>query len=278
MADSSIFEVFTFPLIKGDPKSALKEPFSLVLTEAVARKYFGDQDPMGKELTSENDPQPYRVTGLIAEIPRNSHLTFDMLISTTTLDAIVGPRTEPRWFSFNSYTYIVLPGGYPPEELEAKFPDFVERRMGEVQRRAGQSHTLSLQALTEIHLLSHRDNEAGTNGNLAYLYIFSVIAMFILLIACINFVNLATAMASKRAKEVGMRKVMGAQRLQLARQFLGESFLASSLAFSLAVVLILLLLPLLEELAGKTLDPALLYRSAYGLLLPGLVLLYVCLP
>ena len=273
LADSSLFEIFTFPLKKGDPKTALKEPFSLVLTEKTARKYFGDADPMGKELVSENDPQPYRITGLIAEVPRNSHFTFDMLISNSTLEAIVGPRTEPRWFSFNSYTYLLLPKSYPFQELEAKLADFVERRMGEVQRQAGQSHTLSLQPLTDIHLRSQRDNEAGTNGNLAYLYIFSAIALFILLIACINFVNLATALAFKRAKEVGIRKVVGAQRWQLAKQFLGESFFASFLAFLFAVQLILLLLPVIEQLAGKTLDPVLFYRSAYGALLPGLVLL-----
>ncbi len=237
-ADSSIFDVFNFPLLQGDPKTALREPFSMVITEVIAQKYCGDEDPMGKTVSVLCIDQPYTVTGVLAEVPTHSHFTFDILVSYTTREFLY-PQASHQWFNFGFYTYLLLPEDYDPARLEAQLPDFVERNIGEVQRQAGQSHTLFLQPLTEIYLRSDREAEAGSNGHLSYVYIFSAIALFILLIACINFMNLATARSAARAREVGMRKVVGAQRWQLAGQFLGESILFTGFAFLLTLLLYL---------------------------------------
>ncbi len=270
-ADSSIFDVFNFPLLQGDPKTALTEPFNMVITEAIAQKYFGDEDPMGKTVSALGIDQPYTVTGVLAEVPTHSHFTFDILVSYTTREFLY-PQASHQWFNFGFYTYLLLPEDYDPARLEAQLPDFVERNIGEVQRQAGQSHTLFLQPLTEIYLRSDREAEAGSNGHLSYVYIFSAIALFILLIACINFMNLATARSAARAREVGMRKVVGAQRWQLAGQFLGESILFTGFAFLLTLLLCRLLLPAFNELTGKMLSLDLLYQDSYGFLLVGLVL------
>lgn len=272
LADSTFFEVFSHPLLQGNPATALTAPFSLVLTETMARKYFGTHDPMGEIVRLTGITQPYTVTGVVADVPANAHLPFDFLISYTTREALLTSPPRPQWFNFGFYTYVVLPEGYDAEELAAQLPAFIERNAGDVQRQAGQSHTLFLQPLTDLHLRSAREGEPGATGNLIYLYLFSAIAVFILLIGCINFMNLATARSATRAREIGMRKVVGAKRWQVAGQFLSEAVLMTTLAVLLAFVLGYLALPTFNELTGKTLMLTSAWQEGAGLWLLGLVL------
>ncbi|MDH5704772.1 MAG: ABC transporter permease, partial [Candidatus Aminicenantes bacterium] len=246
-ADASVFEVFTFPLIKGDPRTALKEPYSIVLTEKMAEKYFSGEDPIGQTLTIDNE-HDYKIKGILKRIPRNSHIKFDFLASVATLEA-QDPRYGKLW-AWNCYAYLLLPGDYSYLGLERKFPDFIRRHRGE---KAAQSYAFSLQPLTSIHLHSHLAYEIEASGDIRYVYIFSAIAFFILLIACINFMNLSTARSVNRAKEVGVRKVLGADRIRLTKQFLGESLFLSLVALPIAVALVELFLPAFNVLTGKDL-------------------------
>ncbi len=271
-ADSSVFDVFSFDLLAGDPKTALANPFTMVLTETVARKYFEDESPLGQTLTDENG-NAFTITGVLAEIPHNSHFTFDGLLSFTTWETF-NPDTGNAWYWNSFYTYLLLQEGYDKIQLEAKIPDFIERRIGEQARQIGMAYEqLPLIPLTDIHLTSHRTWELATNGNRPYLYIFSAVAVFILLIACVNFMNLATARAAERAKEVGLRKVVGAQRAQLAGQFLSESFLMTVLAMMLALGLCGLLMPVFNSLTEKSLALGSLLQGTNAALLVGVVLL-----
>ena len=270
-ADSSVFEVFSFALLQGDPKTALVAPWSMVLTEAAARKYFEEESPLGKTLTDEDD-NTFTITGILAEVPPTSHFTFDGLISFTTWETFY-PDTDDAWFWNAFYTYLLLQEGTDKARLEAKIPDFIERHMGEQSRQIGMGYAmLPLIPLTDIHLTSHRTWELATNGNRAYLYIFSAVAVFILLIACINFMNLATARSAERAKEVGLRKVVGARRAQLTGQFLSESFLMTLLAMLLALGLCGVLMPFFNTLTEKTLGLGSLLNGTNVAWLVGIVL------
>ena len=268
VADASILDVFTLPLIKGDPQTVLKDPYSILLTEQMAQKYFGDEGAIGKVVNVEDKyfGGDYTITGILQDIPRNSHFYFDCLSSTVTPSSFM----QDTWVIWHqaSYrpvqTYLLLHEGHAPAELERKFPDFVERHMGAEVR----AHmTYSLQPLTRIYLYSNVDYGIPWYGGITYVYLFSSIAFFILLIACINFMNLATARSANRAQEVGMRKVVGTHRVQLIGQFLGESILLSFLALLLAVVLVGLVLPAFNDLAGKPLS---LNMDNSGLMLLGL--------
>lgn len=247
--DSSFFEVFSFKLIQGDPKTVLSDPNTVVLTPSTAQKYFGGHNPIGQVLTIGQDE--FTVTGIIEETPRNSHFHFDFLTSISTY-----PRSRSTgWFEGFCATYIVLSQGESPAKLESQFPDFVFKYM--FGGKAGSNRMFKdwkyfLQPLTGIHLNSHLlIGEFEPNSHMAYVYIFSVIAVFILLIGCINFVNLSTARAGIRAREVGIRKVVGSNRSQLIRQFLGESLLFSLLAFALSIILMAVFLPAYQSLIGK---------------------------
>ncbi|MGH7600666.1 MAG: ABC transporter permease, partial [bacterium] len=269
-ADSSVFEVFSFSLIKGDPHTALKEPYSVVLTAKTAQKFFGEENPMGQTLIVDNE-LTFKVTGILAEVPRHSHFVFDMLVSFTTCEKLFPNRMN--WFSFAFYTYLLLPKDFNVTVLEAKFPAFIDHHIGGQLRGYGMNYILSLQPLTKIYLHSQRLAEIGPVGSSDTLYIFSAIAVFILFIACINFMNLATARSTKRAKEVSMRKVVGAERSQLIRQFLGESILLSFLSLLLALMLFELLLPALNTLSGKELSLHFNRHWVQALVLFGLALL-----
>ncbi|NKB72427.1 MAG: FtsX-like permease family protein [Candidatus Latescibacteria bacterium] len=271
-ADQSVFAVFTFPLLQGDPQTALEKPYSAVITQAVAKKYFGQTDPIGQILEVAGAAQPYRVTGLLAEIPSSSHFAFDILFSFSTWESINSDYGQ-SWFSLSGFTYLLLTEKNDPHHLEARFPDFIERHMGDVQRRAKMSLALTLQPLAQIYLHSDRRAEIGGTGNVLYLYLFSAVAAFVLAIACINFVNLVTARSLRRAREVGVRKVIGASRAQLVRQFLGESALLSLLALGAALGLTTLMLPTFNAFSEKTLALAAIYQSPAVLVLVGLVLL-----
>ncbi len=252
-ADSTVFEVFTLPLVRGDPQTALAAPNTLVLSEQLARKYFGDDDPMGRTLTVPGW-QELTVSGVMQDVPPTTHLPLDLMVSMQTFYNNAGDwvNTARTWAGF--HTYVVL---HEPGQIEAvvqKSPafitDFFEDRF---EVPAEEVMQFVLQPLPDIHLYSHLEKEYRANSDVIYVYVFSVIALFVLLIACINFINLATARAAGRMREVGVRKTLGAHRFQLVKQFLGESALMAGLALVLASVLIVLWLPVLNDLTGKTL-------------------------
>ncbi len=247
-ADQSFFSVFSFPLIRGDAETALQVANSMVLTESTAEKYFGAEDPMGKVLKVNNQAD-YTVTGVCRDAPQNSHFHFDMLASFETLLA-QNPRMADIWLNFNNYTYLLLTEEADPVTLEAKFPALVEQYMGKDLKALGGTIGFYLQPLRDIHLHSHLEGELEGNGNILYVYIFAAIALFILIIACINFMNLATARSATRAREVSMRKVAGAHKGALIGQFLGETVLFSLISLGIALVLVWQALPYFSAISG----------------------------
>ncbi|WP_315820072.1 ABC transporter permease [Paraflavitalea speifideaquila] len=275
--DSNFFQVFTLPLIAGDARTALLLPNTMVITKALAIKYFGNENPIGKLLEFKDWNASYKITGLIDQVPENSHFHFDMFVSMANQQN----ARSTSWMQSSYFTYLVLPEGYNYKQLEAKLPATVEKYMGPQLKQAmglslaefrkgGNDIGLYLQPLTDIHLHSDFTNDFEAPGDIRYVYIFSAIALFMLLIACINFMNLSTASAGKRAKEVGIRKVMGSVKGQLVGQFLLESFLLTTVALVLAVVLVQLALPIFNSIAGKNLRLELINNRW---LLPGLLLL-----
>lgn len=251
LADNSIFNIFTFPMIKGNPETALKTAYSMVMTEDTAKKYFGDEDPIGKILKVDNQFD-YTVTGVVKNVNKNSHFTFDILCSFESLYAQNRQALEV-WLSFNLYTYVLLQEDIDPKVLENKFPALIETHMGTALKAIGGRIDFFLQPITQIHLHSHMENEMSANSDIAYIYIFAAIALFILIIACINFMNLSTARSALRAKEVGIRKVIGAERKELIKQFLGESLIYSLFSMLVAIGLAHLVLPLFSSLSGRDL-------------------------
>lgn len=263
LADPSIFEVFTFPLIKGNSKTALSDPNSIVITQRMTQKYFSDEDPIGKILKIGDEwAKDYKVTGILKNIPSNSQLQFDFLIS------FANQKGNISWGAWNYSTYIQLPPNYPPHKLEYRLPDLVGKYMDE-ETRAGS--ILHLQPLTRIHLHSNLRDDLPTNRDLSHLYIFSGIALLILMLACINFVNLVTARSTIREKEVGLRKVVGANRSQLILQFLGEAVLLSFFAFLLSFILVEILLPVFNTISGKEMTFHLVHDFPFIITMIGLM-------
>jgi len=248
-ADSTFFDVFSFNLITGDKKNILNKPNDIVISEATAHKYFGNEDPIGKVIILA-DEYELNVTGVCKNIPRNSHFHFDMLLSMTTF-----PYSESTdWRSNDFRTYIVLKEGFPFEQLEAKFPNFIKQYVFEGDLSwidKGNSLEYYLQSLTDIHLKSDIISEFEPNGNILYVRIFSIIAIFILMIACMNFTNLSTAKSVNRAKEIGIRKVVGSVKRQLIVQFLSESLLLTFIGLAAGVVITWFTLPFFNNLVGK---------------------------
>ncbi len=258
--DPNFFNVFSFPIIKGNKTNPLSEPNTIVLTEEEAYKYFGDSDPIGRTLNI--DDLQFRVTAIIAKIPDNSHFHFDLFAS------MLGHQDakSTSWMKSDFYSYLVLKKGTNPKNLEAKLPAVIEQYMGpQMKAEIGMSYTdftkdgeigLFLQPLTEIHLNSDFSSASTLEqgGDYKSVYIFSIVALFMLLLACVNFMNLATASATKRAKEVGIRKVLGSKKKQLVYQFLTESFIATAISMFLAITLVIVFLPLFNELSDKSLS------------------------
>ena len=251
-AESDLLNMFSIPLVAGDPGTALAEPYSMVISEDLAFKYFGAEVAIGKVVNLDNR-WDFTVTGVMKNIQTNSHLRPDMFVSYTTMYAIRSWNLDDWEYHRNLYTYIRLREHVSPDDLEAKLPDFLERHAGDQYREAGISIRPSLQPLVDIHLYSNMESEHEPNGDIRYVALFMAIAFLILIIAGINFINLATARSEMRAREVGVRKVLGANRIQLFRQFLGESVLMSGLAAIVAVILVHLALPAVNEIAGKQL-------------------------
>lgn len=259
-ADEGIFDIFTFPLLKGDSKTALKDPNSVVLTEESAKKYFGDEDPIGKILTV-NSNRDLKVTGVLENIPRNSHFCFDFLVPIEAYFQI-NPRRREDWGYVFYYNYVLVQRGFSPADFEKKLSPFVVKYIGgnfkdlfrDNLDQVPSMYKFHLQPLLKIHLHSHLEDEMEPNSNVAYIYIFSTVALFILLLACINFMNISTARSFYRAKEVGIRKVVGARRSELIKQFLGESYFLSFISLLFALVLVELFLPVFNSLSGKELS------------------------
>jgi len=247
-ADNSIFEIFSFPLIKGDPHNALKAPYTIVLTEQTAQKYFGDDDPIGKTITFENKDD-YQITGVIKNVPSNSQFTFDMLCSFETLIQR-DPSIAEVWLNFSNVSYLLLEKDCDIEKFKQKLPSFVNAHMGDILASLGGTLDYVIQPLTDIHLHSTMDVEIPGNSDIHYVYIFTIIAVSILLIAYINFINLITARSTLRAKEIGIRKTLGASKLILAKQFIGESIAYSFLALMISLIIVELLLPVFRSTSG----------------------------
>ena len=256
-ADSNFLQLFSIPLTEGDINTALVQPNSIVISKAFAKKYFGNEDALGKSLSVGTNQALYKVTGLFDEVPENSHFHFDAFLSLSSRHL-----THQTWSNIGFYTYLLLNKNADPHQLEKKFPQLVaEHVVPEIQHDMGVSlaeaqksintFVFSLQPLTDIHLYSHTKYELEPNGDIQYVYIFSALALFILLLACVNFTNLSTARAVKRAREVGIRKVLGSLKKQLIIQFLTESVVLTFLSMIIAFGLLFLLLPYFNELADR---------------------------
>jgi putative ABC transport system permease protein len=264
-ADSALFNVFDFKLLKGNPNTALKEPFSIVFSETAAKKYFGKTDPIGQTLLITGDKLPAKVTGIMKDIPENSQIKADVFLSMTTITQKFNQSLDSQWGNYGASAYLLLKPGTNAKSLEKKFPAFLERRDGAEMKKIQMYPTLFLEPLKEVYLYSTRDD--SKTGHITNVYIFSIIAIFILLIACFNFINLTTARSAERAKEVGIRKVVGAGKTQLAAQFIGESVVLCLIAFVLTFFLSWLLLPLFNQLAGKTISSGIFKHWNYLALL-----------
>lgn len=246
MADSTFFEVFTYDFLEGDKETALDGPDKIVISKELALKYFGEEPALGRQLADDQD-RNFTVTGVLQDVPENSHLVFDAVVGWTMPENV---RTN--WGNFGVFTYIQLPENYVPEDLNPKFDSVLVAHVNPIFESMGITIDYELQKITDIHLYSKIQDEAESNGDITYIYIFLAIAVFMLIIAAINYMNLATARSAKRAREVGMRKVMGAMRGSLVSQFLAESILLSGFALFLSLLLIYVLLPFFNELSGKS--------------------------
>lgn len=279
-ADSNFFEFFSFRLIEGDPKKALLEPNSVVLTRSMEIKYFGQESGMGKLLSIGGHEKTYKVTGITDDCPSNSHFLYNMLVSSSSAQHL---RTT-EWLNNYLHTYLMINPATPVAAVEAKFPELVEKYVGpEIERfMGGTIQQMKEQGgefgyyttrLTDIHLKSRSQHDLQPGGNITYVYVFGAIGAFIIVIACINFMNLSTARSAGRAKEVGLRKTLGSLRGQMIGQFMAESMVYSLIAVLLAVGFCYLLLPYFNLLAGKQLGMASLSSSAFLIALCVLVLL-----
>lgn len=258
--DSNFFHFFSFKLISGNPSTALKDPNSIVLTEKLTKKYFGDENPLEKIITIGNDKKTYKVTGVSADCPGNSHFIYNALISASSAEHL----KSTEWLNNGLYTYFMLRPGVQVSSVESKFEGLVEKYVGpEVQRfmgtslqdlrKAGGAYGYYTTKITDIHLRSTSQGDLEPGGSMMYIYFFGGIGIFIIVIACINFMNMSTAQSAGRAKEVGLRKTLGSLRGQMIAQFLSESMLYSLTAIILSLGLCYLLLPSFNSLSGKEL-------------------------
>jgi putative ABC transport system permease protein len=255
--DTSVFEVFDFKLIKGEKKDILKNPFAIVITESTAQKYFDDRDPIGEILKVDNYFE-FEVKGVVEDVKDQSHFKFDFLASFESLPYVFKySKALTGWIWNPCWTYILLNKDAKVEDLEAKLDEFTKKKFGDET----ENFKLYLQALTDIHLTSHLDYEIEKNENIQYVRILLIIAFLILLIASINFINLATASAANRAKEIGIKKAVGASRRQLIQQFLIESFITTFLSLLIAISLVELFLPAFSSVTGKVVTTDFRFRK-----------------
>ena len=260
-ADSTFFDVFDFPFLKGSAKSALAMPNTMVITESMAKKYFEGEEAVGKFLRFQGE-QNFLVTGVLKDIPSNTHFQFDFLASFASLHDVYDPSVPERWHWYWNpcWTYILLRDASAATEVETTLPAFVQKYFPDYVR---EDVSMSLMPLTDIHLKSSMDYEIQQNSSLTTVYVFASIAIFVLLIASINFINLSTARAAKRAKEVGMRKTLGGQKIQLIGQFLFESIMLAAISVAVAVLMVAVALPFFNMFAEKIIRLSILFEPFY---------------
>ena len=279
-ADPTFFEVFDVEMVVGDPETVLDAPYSIVITEEMAEKYFGEEDPIGKIIVGDNWMN-FNITGIMRKHPPSTHMDYDFLVNFETLNKAIDPVNKQlnygdlsrEWQNFRIYTYLLLDANADPEAVKVKMRTLLEERLGRILRTVGVELNPYLQKLTDIHLKSNLEGEIGPTGDESYIYIFSAVAIFILLIACINFMNLSTARSESRAKEVGIRKVIGADRAQLIKQFLGESITFTFFASIIAGIAVVFLLIPFNTIAEKNISASSLINVQTIFLLIGLVII-----
>jgi putative ABC transport system permease protein len=253
--DSTLFDIFTYKVLKGEVLSAVKDPGKIVLTKTAAARYFGDEDPIGKTLTAGTDS--YEVTGVIEDVPHNSHFRFDAVSARNNL-----PKQLGTWGNFGVFTYLLFPENFDVNAFQAKIQGMYDAHMKTIFEPLHINIEYILEPITRIHLYSTNPGEPEPTGSITYVYIFGIAAIFLVLIAAMNYMNLATARSTRRAREVGMRKVAGSQRSLLVMQFLSESVVLTIISLLLSIILLLILLPKFNALAGKSFDLSILYSPA----------------
>ena len=276
VADTSFLSLFSFPMLTGDRATALLEPNTVVLTASTAQKYFGSTDVVDRNLYMGGGDEPMRVTGVLADIPENTHLRFDLLISGATMAWLdSNSEGEFNWKWPEYYTYVQLAPSIDPSTVEAKFPAFIDQHMGTIEQKYGFTTRFFLQPVADIHLHSNYLKEIKSNNSQTTVTFLLLIGCLIVLIAWVNYVNLSTAKATERAREVGIRKVAGAHRRELVGQFLLESFIINGLAVLLAVAMVQIAWPFFQQLAGRSLDNAFGWwlEAPFGLILLGFLLI-----
>ncbi|MFC1476884.1 ABC transporter permease, partial [candidate division KSB1 bacterium] len=270
--DSTFFNLFSYKFIKGDPKTALEKPGSIVITEQAAILIFGDEEPIGKVLNMPGIEFDLEVTGVIENVPRNSHFTFNYLISMSSMPPEYTQELLRQWLFYTTHTYVLVEKKTDPDDLKNKINEVFAANVGERAEEAGIHVEFFLQKLTDIHLRSNRMMEIEPNSDIRYIYAFSLIAFFILFIACVNFINLSTARSANRAREVGLRKVFGGYRTHLIGQFLTESVILSVSGLLLSVILVSAILPLFNNLTQMDLSIGFLLDRYILLSLAGIVI------
>ena len=266
LADSTVFDMFDYKFLYGDINTALDKPNSIVLTRTMATKYFDKDDAVGMSFQNQQG-DVYNVTGVIADVPLNSHFIFDALISRSTM-----PGYQGSWGNFGVFTYLQLPPGYDLAKMDTSLLKVIKEKVDPIFAQYGITIRYELQRITDIHLHSKIQDEAEEGGDISYIYVFAAVAVFMLMIACINYMNLATARSAGRAKEVGIRKVMGSQRRQLMTQFITESVVLALIALVASLVLIYGLLPLFNQLSNKELPFGYVTQAPVMLSLIGIVI------
>lgn len=268
LTDSTVFDMFTYEFLAGDMSTALDNPFSIVLTETIAKKYFASPaEALGQSLQNQQNDE-FKITGVIKDVPYNSHFRFDALISRSSRQG----SDDGSWGNFGVFTYIQLPEGYDLTKMYASFDKIVKERVNPIFEQFNIKVAYELQRIPDIHLHSKIQDEAEEGGDISYIYIFGAVSAFMLIIACINYMNLATARSANRAKEVGVRKVMGSQRKQLIVQFITESVVLTLIALTLSIILIYALLPAFNSLANKHLPFSYVLQAPVILSLLGITL------
>jgi putative ABC transport system permease protein len=265
LGDSTTFDMFDYQFIQGDPNTALDKPNGIVLTKSIAIKYFGKEEALGQTLQT-NTGETYSVTGVIDNVPLNSHFIFDALISRNSM-----PKYQGSWGNFGVFTYVQLPEGYDLAKMDTSLVKVIKEKVNPIFAQYGITIRYELQRITDIHLHSKIQDEAEAGGDISYIYIFAAVAAFMLIIACINYMNLATARSANRAKEVGIRKVMGSQRRQLMAQFVTESLVIALIALLVSLILIYSLLPFFNQLSNKQLPFSYVTQPTVLLTLVGII-------
>ena len=276
-ADSTVFKIFTIPFIAGDKSTALKEPFTMVISESLANKYFGTWDAVGESMKA-LDGSNYTVTGVFEDLPQNTHMRYNGLISTATIEEQIGEaqfndRSAISFWRMATYAYILMAENTTPDMVLSKFPDFYDKYMKELGDQINASFTLRITPLADVHFQKDELQYDRPRGNMNYVYIMGIIGVLLIVIASINYTNLTTARATNRSKEIGIRKVGGADKKRLRAQFLGESMVMALVSGILAAFLVLLILPFFNNLTSKLFDGTILLQPAVLLFIIGISLL-----